>query len=55
MEKLIRIETILSEYIPVGRTKFYELIGEGKIPEPKKIGRSSFWKMSDIQNYINSL
>lgn len=53
MEKLLRIQTILNEYIPICRTSFYELIKQGDIPEPRKIGRTSLWKLSDIQNFIN--
>lgn len=27
-----------------GRTRFYELVAEGKLPKPRKLGHSSFWR-----------
>ncbi|BAI79786.1 transcriptional regulator [Deferribacter desulfuricans SSM1] len=50
-EKLLRLKDVL-EIIPVGRSTWYEGIKKGIFPKPIKLGRSSFWKLSDIQKLI---
>ncbi|HZZ05645.1 helix-turn-helix transcriptional regulator [Paraburkholderia sp.] len=37
------------------KTQFYELVSLGKITQPVKIGRSSRWPESEIQQYIADL
>lgn len=41
--------------IAVSKTKFWELINDGIIPRPTKIGGCSVWFMSDIQDFIKKL
>ena len=52
-EKLLRLKDVL-KIIPVGRSTWYEGIKEGRFPKPIKLGRSSFWKLSDIQKLIEN-
>lgn len=39
----------------IGRSKFYELVQLGMIPQPIKIGRRSLWRQSEIQLLIERL
>ena len=48
---LLRIEEVL-EKIPVSRASWYRGIKRGDFPVPVKVGRSSFWRYSDIQDII---
>lgn len=32
---------------------FYKLIQEGKFPKPIKLGRSSRWLKSEVENWLN--
>lgn len=41
--------------LPIGKTKFYELIKEGRCAKPIKVGRASMWRSSDIAKLIISL
>lgn len=34
--------------LAIGNTRFYELISEGRLPKPRKIGTASFWRAGDI-------
>ncbi len=34
--------------LAVGNTRFYELIAKGRFPRPIKIGRASFWRVSEV-------
>lgn len=33
----------------VSKTKFYAMVSDGELPPPKKFGRSSRWRLSDIR------
>ena len=35
-------------------TTIYKLVKDGAFPQPKKCGRSTRWRLADIQAYINS-
>lgn len=35
-------------------TTIYKLVKNGAFPPPKKCGRSTRWRLADIQAYINS-
>lgn len=45
----------VKQMLKVGTTFVYELIKQGKLPQPLKQGRASFWRASDIKKYIDSL
>lgn len=56
-EKLLSFSELQS-LIPLGRTKLYELMkkdGDNRLPKPLKIGFRSFWRRSQILNYIKKL
>lgn len=50
-EKLLRIKDV-KVYIPLSTPSIYEKMAKGKFPKVHKIGGTAFWKMSDIQAYI---
>jgi len=50
-EKFLRLRDVL-QYIPVGRTTWYELIKQGRAPRPIKVGHMSLWKASDLQKMM---
>lgn len=41
-------------YLPMSKSKWYEGIKSHVFPAPLRIGSGSFWRLSDIQNIINS-
>ena len=53
-DRLLKIENVL-EYIPFGKTKFNEMMKEEKLLNPIKFGRTNLWKLSKIQEFIDSL
>lgn len=53
--KLLKAEEVKKDWLKISTTQLYELIKQGKLPKPLKQGRSSFWKLGDIKNYIKSL
>ena len=50
-EVLLRIKKV-REYIPISVSLIYQKMADGKFPKKVKIGGTAFWKMSDIQDYI---
>lgn len=42
----------ITEYTGMTDKWFYKLISEGKFPKPIKLGRSSRWKMSEVENWM---
>jgi prophage regulatory protein len=50
-EKLLKIKKV-REYVDFSPSKIYALLAKNEFPKPHKIGGSSVWKLSDIQNYI---
>lgn len=53
-EKSLDLKKVL-ELISLPKTSFYGAIKNGIMPKPVKIGRSSKWKMSKIQEAISKL
>lgn len=53
-ERLLRIEEVL-QIIGIKRTTLYALIKKNAFPSQYKIGNTSVWKLSDINNYIENL
>ncbi|GAB6035594.1 hypothetical protein JCM15519_01530 [Fundidesulfovibrio butyratiphilus] len=44
-----RAKQILSELLPIGKTKFYSLVKAGKFPRPHKLGpRVSLWSDDQV-------
>jgi predicted DNA-binding transcriptional regulator AlpA len=54
IDGLLRIPQIL-KIIPVSESGLFAMIKEGRFPKPIKLGaKTSVWKVTDIQEYINS-
>ena len=59
---LIKIDHIIGDMrkgirgkTPMGHSKFYQLVAEGVMPQPVKIGRSSFWVEEEIDQAIDNI
>lgn len=50
---LIRIPQIL-KVMPVSKSKFWLMVQKGEFPKPIKIGRSSFWTIEQVQDFIKN-
>ena len=53
-ERLLNLTEALGR-TSLKKSQFYDLIAAGAVPQPVKIGRSSRWPESEIQQYIASL
>lgn len=53
-ERLLRLKQV-QQLVPWCRAQIYREISKGRFPAPVKAGKSSFWKESEIQNYIREL
>lgn len=53
-EKLLKLPQVKS-IIPLSKCQIYILIKKEEFPKPLKIGRTSLWKLSEIEEYINIL
>lgn len=42
----------ITEFTGLSDKWFYKLISEGKFPKPIKLGRSSRWKESEVQEWL---
>lgn len=42
----------ITEYTGLSNKWFYKLIQEGEFPKPIKLGRSSRWLKSDVENWV---
>ena len=54
MDRLLRVQGV-ADMIAMGKSTVWNLVADGKLPKPKKIGNASVWKQSEIQEFINSL
>jgi prophage regulatory protein len=52
--KLIPLPAVL-ELVPIGRAYWYELVRDGKAPEPIKLGKRSLWLESEIAAWVERL
>lgn len=41
-------------YTGLSVTTIYKYVKQGIFPQPKKIGRSTRWRLADVQAFINS-
>jgi prophage regulatory protein len=53
-ERLLKLSQVIS-IIPLSKCQIYILIKKKEFPKPLKIGRTSLWKLSEIEEYINIL
>jgi predicted DNA-binding transcriptional regulator AlpA len=42
-------------FLGLGNTQFYRLIRDGKLPQPVKIGASSFWRVGEFRLAVKQL
>ena len=57
-DSLLRLAQIIGGDYPligVGRTRFFELVAEGKLPPPIKVGRATFWRAGDLIDALRQL
>ncbi len=54
MKQLINLNQVMAK-LGVSRSQVYNLINQGKLPAPKKIGASSRWVDADIDTFIDEL
>ena len=47
-DRMIRMKELL-EIVPVAKPTIYNYINRGLFPKPEKLGRSSFWWLSDVK------
>ena len=45
----------LSHYVGFGRSRIYQLIGDGEFPAPIKIGKSSRWLKSEVDDWVSKM
>lgn len=50
-DKLVDM-AFITEYSGCSDKWFYKLISEGKFPKPIKLGRSSRWLLSEVENWV---
>jgi predicted DNA-binding transcriptional regulator AlpA len=41
--------------LPISRSRFYELLQEGRLPKPQKLGRRSLWREQDLIAAVEKL
>lgn len=51
-EKLLKIKDV-KKYIPISTASIYNKMNELRFPNTYKFGGSVFWKLSEIQEYID--
>lgn len=51
-DRLLRLPEVL-ELIPVASSTWRKWVAEGTAPAKVKRGRSTFWRMSEVQEFIN--
>lgn len=52
--ELIRIQEVM-EITTFSRNTIYKLMGNGEFPRLSKVGRGSYWKRREIEQWINDL
>jgi prophage regulatory protein len=50
-DRLLKIDQCL-EIIPVARSTWWDHVKAGTLPQPVKIGTSTFWRYSDLMAFI---
>lgn len=50
----LRLTQVL-QFIPVGKTRWYQGIQNGEFPRPVKYGRAALYRAQDIRSLINRI
>lgn len=53
-KKLISARETAAFY-SIGQSTLWRWIGEGRIPQPIRIGRRTFWDSETLEQHVNSL
>lgn len=53
-DKLMRIEKVM-EYTGLSRSSIYNYMKQGKFPDKRKFGKSSFWSFNEVQDWISGV
>ncbi|CAH1745240.1 AlpA family phage regulatory protein [Thauera humireducens] len=48
----LRTTKEVTEALRISRTTLYELIANGELPKPVKVGSRSLWPQSDIEVFV---
>lgn len=51
-DSLLRLKDVLKK-VPVHYSTWYRWCAKGRAPSPTKRGRTSFWRASEIQDFIS--
>lgn len=53
-ERMLRLKQVL-ELVPVSKSTIWDWVKKGMFPQPIRLGsKTTCWKMSDIQQYLQS-
>ncbi|OBQ46057.1 helix-turn-helix transcriptional regulator [Halodesulfovibrio spirochaetisodalis] len=52
--QLLRLSQV-QEILPVSKSTIWRYIQAGKLPKPKKLGRSALWVKEDVENAVRQL
>ena len=53
-DRLLTARDVIAR-VAIGRTRLYEMISRGEFPAPLKLGKSSRWKASAVDEWIAAL
>lgn len=53
--KLLKFADLQAKLGNRGRTTIYRDVREGRLPEPKKIGRNLYWDEAEVDQHIEQL
>lgn len=53
-DRLIALAELRS-LVPASKSKLYDEISHGRFPAPVKLGRSAFWRLSEVEAWMASL
>ncbi|SIN72449.1 helix-turn-helix transcriptional regulator [Halodesulfovibrio marinisediminis] len=45
----------VQEILPVSKTTLWRYVKAGKFPEPRKLGRSTFWVKEEVEDAVRQL
>ena len=51
-DRLIRVSDVVA-LTGIPKTSLYRLMSRGQFPKPQKLGRASYWKLSEINRFLS--
>lgn len=52
-DRLLKVKEVI-QFVPVNRATIYRWVKQQMFPAPVKIGSGTFWKNSEIQDFISA-